>query len=147
MNLPIKLLGSLAVAGMVAAGGTAFTATGITRTAVDASRQIGGVVSQTVDGAVMSAVDYTSDVDGKVTKVTVTLAAPIAATSTITLDAFSNSGLTVALGPTTINSDITPSGASAGSVYVFELDTALEGDGLGTTALRGIKVTVVGNNS
>jgi hypothetical protein len=144
MNLPIKLLGSLAVAGLVAAGGTAFTATGVDHTAVNATRQIGGEVSQTVDGAVMTAIDYTSDAaTGNVTVVTVTFGAELQAGSTIELDAFSDSGMVT---PLSLNSDIAKDAASAGAVYVFKLDSAVEADGLGTTLLRAIKVTVVGNN-
>ena len=57
MNTIVKTLGALVIAGTVAAGGSAFTAGGLTNDA-DPSQFIGGTVAQTVDGATLDAVAY-----------------------------------------------------------------------------------------
>jgi hypothetical protein len=57
MRTSTKLIGAVAVAGLVAAGGSAFTATGITNNA-GSTQYIGGTVSQDVTGATLSSVTY-----------------------------------------------------------------------------------------
>jgi hypothetical protein len=57
MRTSSKIIGAVAVAGLVAAGGSAFTATGLARTA-PASQYVGGTVSQSVTGATLSDVSY-----------------------------------------------------------------------------------------
>jgi hypothetical protein len=57
MRSALQLLGGVAVAGVVATGSTAFTATGVTTNA-GAAQFVGGVVSQTVSGATLSSVGY-----------------------------------------------------------------------------------------
>jgi hypothetical protein len=52
-----KLLGAVAVAGVIAAGGSAFTGTGVTSTAA-ASQFVGGTVQQAVTGATLNDVSY-----------------------------------------------------------------------------------------
>lgn len=52
-----KLFGAVAVAGIVAASGSAFTGTGLTRSA-PATQYVGGTVSQSVTGAILSSVSY-----------------------------------------------------------------------------------------
>jgi hypothetical protein len=52
-----KLLGAVAVAGIVAASGSAFTGTGLSTTAGD-SQFVGGQVSQTVTGATLANIKY-----------------------------------------------------------------------------------------
>ncbi|WP_229073933.1 hypothetical protein [Actinoplanes sp. DH11] len=54
----IQLLGGLAVAGVVAAGGAAFTASGVESTVATPSALIGGAVTHNVVGAVMSGITY-----------------------------------------------------------------------------------------
>jgi hypothetical protein len=57
MRNSIKFLGALAVAGLVAAGGSAFTGAGLTSSA-PADQFIGGSVSQTVSGAILTSTKY-----------------------------------------------------------------------------------------
>ena len=57
MRNSIKFLGALAVAGLVAAGGSAFTAGGLIRSA-PADQFIGGSVSQTITGATLLTTQY-----------------------------------------------------------------------------------------
>jgi hypothetical protein len=52
-----KIVGAVLAAGVVAAGASAFTATGLADTA-PAAQFIGGTVSQTVTGATLTGVDY-----------------------------------------------------------------------------------------
>lgn len=68
MRMSIKLLGAVAVAGLVAAGGSAFTGTGVTNNA-GATQFVGGQVSQSVAGATLSSVAYTFAGDGSNTAV------------------------------------------------------------------------------
>jgi hypothetical protein len=57
MRKSTKFLGALAVAGLVAAGGSAFTSTGVTNNA-GPTQFIGGTVSQSVTGATISTIAY-----------------------------------------------------------------------------------------
>ncbi|MBK5306252.1 MAG: hypothetical protein JJD92_06140 [Frankiaceae bacterium] len=57
MLLNRKLLGAVVLVGVVAATGSAFTATGVTNNA-GASQFIGGTISQSVKGATLSSVAY-----------------------------------------------------------------------------------------
>ncbi|WP_127497653.1 hypothetical protein [Actinoplanes solisilvae] len=87
MNLlSIKLLGSLAVAGMVAAGGTAFTASGVDLGVVSSSQVVGvGSVEQTVTGATVESIVY-GTTGGLVDNVTVTFVDPLQAGAIVTLN-------------------------------------------------------------
>lgn len=71
-----KLIGAVAVVGILAAGGSAFTATGLTSTA-GASQFIGGTVSQAVTGATLNGITYgfTDATNTAVDTVTLTFAA------------------------------------------------------------------------
>jgi hypothetical protein len=60
MRSMLQLLGGVAVAGAVAAGATAFTATGLTST-IAASPVAGGKVSQSIQGAELTAASITMD--------------------------------------------------------------------------------------
>jgi hypothetical protein len=60
MRSMLQLLGGVAVAGAVAAGTTAFTATGLATNA-GASGFVGGTISQTVTGATLSSITYHTD--------------------------------------------------------------------------------------
>jgi hypothetical protein len=53
MRKSTKFLGALAVAGLLAAGGSAFTSTGVTNNA-GATQFVGGTISQNVTGATLS---------------------------------------------------------------------------------------------
>jgi hypothetical protein len=57
MLITTKILGALAVSGLVAAGGAAFTGTGVTNSA-GSNQFVGGTVSQGVTGATLSGVVY-----------------------------------------------------------------------------------------
>jgi hypothetical protein len=57
MRKSTKFLGAVAVAGLIAAGGSAFTGTGVTNGA-GATQFVGGTVSQSVTGATLSSVTY-----------------------------------------------------------------------------------------
>src|SRR5690349_11214 len=52
-----KLIGAAAVAAVVAAGGSAFTGTGVTDNAA-ASQFVGGTVSQSITGATLNDISY-----------------------------------------------------------------------------------------
>jgi hypothetical protein len=52
-----KILGAVAVAGLVAATGSAFTGTGLSNSA-GAAQFVGGTVSQTVSGATLTDISY-----------------------------------------------------------------------------------------
>jgi hypothetical protein len=54
----LQLLGGVAVAGVVAAGTTAFTGAGVTPTTTGANSFVGGVATQQVYGATVSNVAY-----------------------------------------------------------------------------------------
>jgi hypothetical protein len=59
MGTVAKVLGALAVAGVAASGGTAFTGAGLTAGGTAASAQyIGGTVSQDVTGATLNTIAY-----------------------------------------------------------------------------------------
>lgn len=57
MRKSVKIAIATAFAGLVAAGGAAFTATGITNT-VEPNQFVGGTVTQTVEGATLATVTY-----------------------------------------------------------------------------------------
>jgi hypothetical protein len=58
MTTKKKILGAAAVAGVVAASGSAFTGGGLSNTATQ-DQFVGGTTSQTVHGATLTAVSYT----------------------------------------------------------------------------------------
>ncbi len=76
MRNMLQLLGGVAVAGAVAAGATAFTASGVTST-IGSTSVVGGKLSQTIVGAEMTAATFTVDSAGnnedRVTGVNLTL--------------------------------------------------------------------------
>lgn len=99
-TLSFKLLGAVAVAGLVAAGGTAFTATGLTSSAPDAA-VIGGTIAQTVDGAELSSVAYMDGVvasTGLVDTVVLTFASALPTNASVTLKASSDAAGTLIAG-------------------------------------------------
>jgi hypothetical protein len=61
MRSMLQLLGGVAVAGAVAAGSTAFTASGLTNTVTGQTTFIGGSVTHAVTGAVMTGITFTAD--------------------------------------------------------------------------------------
>jgi hypothetical protein len=90
MNTKHKLFGAVAVAGAIAASGSAFTGTGVATSGQAASAQfVGGTVSQSVTGATLTAIAYSfADTTSK------TLVNSIALTFASTAD-----GRTVAVAP------------------------------------------------
>lgn len=65
MRKSFKLVGGLAIVGLVAAGSAAFTATGVTTQGQAADPQfIGGTISQEVDGATLDSIVYGFAVGG-----------------------------------------------------------------------------------
>ncbi len=59
MRNSTKLFGAVAAAALVAAGGSAFTGTGVTTSGQAATAQfVGGTVSQSVTGATLSGIEY-----------------------------------------------------------------------------------------
>jgi hypothetical protein len=125
MNLPIKLLGSLAVAGMVAAGGNAFTATGFTTNA-PGTAVLGGTVTQNAIGAVMQSVVYqdggVASTTGLVDTILVTFTTNLPTTATVKLTAYDGVA-------SPISGDVNLVSAEAGgggSTYTFTLGTLNE---------------------
>ena len=88
MRSALQLLGGIAVAGAVAAGSTAFTASGITATTTAGASFLGGTVSQGVDGATVGSVvfHFTSAANTSIDSVTITFtdAAATGKTATVT---------------------------------------------------------------
>lgn len=76
MILSTKILGALAVAGLVAGGGAAFTASGLSFGAGENDKElVGGTVTQTVEGATVESIVYgfaDPGVNTQTNKVTVT---------------------------------------------------------------------------
>ena len=132
MNLlPIKLLGALAVAGLVAVGGNAFTASGVNRGTVAASQVVGvGTVDQTVTNATLDTVNYVTD-GSNVTSVEVTFAAPLQSGATVKLAAYAGGSSTPATGDEELAASGTP------PEYVF----TLADDGLPNLSKISITVT------
>lgn len=99
-----KLLGAVAVAGLVATTGTAFTAGGLAReSSFDGSDFLGGEVTQTVTGATLSDVAYVADASGtSVTAINLTFVSALDASAQVVTVDVNNSG-----------SPITCTGASA----------------------------------
>jgi hypothetical protein len=108
-----KILGAVAVAGLVAATGSAFTGTGLTRTA-PAAQFVGGTVSQAVTGATLSQIQYafSDGTNTAVNGITLTFAAgadgkdvSVATTGgsggTFTCTAVASNASTCAFAPTT----------------------------------------------
>jgi hypothetical protein len=81
MKISTKILGAVAVAGLVATGGSAFTAGGLTLAAEKQTAFIGGTVSQTVTGASLESIvyGYFSVADAKISSVTLTFIGPSSA--------------------------------------------------------------------
>ena len=87
MNTKHKLFGALAVAGIVAASGSAFTGAGLTNNAA-ASQFVGGSVSQSVTGATLDSIHYVTDTSGtSVTAVNLVFADGSADSKTVTATA------------------------------------------------------------
>jgi hypothetical protein len=127
MNTKHKLFGALAVAGVVAASGSAFTGTGLGNTA-PATQFVGGTVSQTVTGATLTGITY-SFADGPAN----TLVSSIALAFSTTAD-----GRTVA---------VTPAGGTGAFTCTDVASNAstcsfVTGSATGYLGLTGIDVTV-----
>jgi hypothetical protein len=76
MRKSTQIMGAIAVAGLVAAGTSAFTASGITNNA-GASQFVGGTVSQSITGATLSTIAYgfsDAPANSAITSVTLTFA-------------------------------------------------------------------------
>jgi hypothetical protein len=132
--LSIKLLGAVAVAGLVAAGGTAFTATGLTSSA-PAAAVIGGTIPQTVNGADLSSVAYMDGAvasTGLVDTVVLTFGSALPTTASVTLKASSDAIGTVIAG----NENLTC--VQGGDLAVFTCTLAAAN----TATLGRIDVTV-----
>ncbi|MDT7550389.1 MAG: hypothetical protein QOE84_2783 [Actinomycetota bacterium] len=129
MNTKHKLFGALAVAGVIAASGSAFTGTGLGNTA-PATQFVGGTVSQTVTGATLAGIAY-SFADAPAN----TLVNSIALTFTTTAD-----GRTVAVAPAggtggTFTCTAVSSNASTCTFAAADTET-------GYLGLTGLAVTV-----
>jgi hypothetical protein len=119
--LSFKLLGAVAVAGLVAAGGTAFTASGVAfnGTSATGTQLVGaGSVTQTVDGAVVESVVYGTTA-GEVDTVTVTFTTDLPTGASVSL-----TGNSVGEGPLSSTLGSEPDPGLTGP-YVFTLSTAV----------------------
>jgi hypothetical protein len=81
MKYPMKFLtkffGAVAVAGLIASGGAAFTAAGLTLSAGQEAKFVGGTVSVGVSGANIATIAYTSDASTTgIIKITLTFTSP-----------------------------------------------------------------------
>ena len=127
------LLGAAALTGAVFATGSAFTATGIERTA-PATQFLGGTVAQSVTGATLSTLDYTffDTTNTEVTAITLTFADSNA------------DGATVSLTPSGTGPGTFTCGDVSGTTSICSFVPATAEDGY--AGLTGISITV-GNTS
>lgn len=115
MHKNAKIVGAVAVAGVVAATGSAFTATGLTNTA-GATQFVGGTVSQGVTGATLSNVAYTfsGTSNTAVTKIDLTFAAGVDTKAvTVALTGADNDTFTC----TAITSNVSTCSTAVGGSY------------------------------
>lgn len=131
MRTPAKVLVGLAFAGAALAAGSAATGAGVTNSA-PSSQFIGGTVSQTVVGATLDTIHYTTDTVGSAYGVTGV---------TLTFHDDHSDGATVAL---TATSDDGGSGTfTCGNVVAStNVSTCTIATGTVITGLSGITVTV-----
>ncbi|GAA1814499.1 hypothetical protein HC028_26355 [Planosporangium flavigriseum] len=131
MRKSFKVAGGLAVAGIIAASGSAFTATGLATSGTAAAPQfVGGSISQTVDGADLSEIAYgfTDDTKTAVDSITLTFAA-VPDGKTVTAEATGgNNGTFTCTNTATLVSTCT---------YAAGADTKTA-----TTGITSLKVTV-----
>ena len=128
MNL-LQILGGVAVAGVVAAGATAFTASGvansITQTA-DASVFLGGTIGQSVTGAEVTGITFTNVVPGVVTKIDLALVAE---------DMTDLSGHTVTVLVTAAGGTATAVTCTTANDLSFACDPAVDWTGISNVAI------------
>jgi len=95
MSVAIKFLGAVAVAGIVAAGGSAFTAAGLSSTVDATTQMVGGTVNQNVYGATLSGIEYgvTAEASGRINQVTLSFSGSSAELNA--LDALDADAITV----------------------------------------------------
>lgn len=87
MNTKHKLFGAVAVAGVIAASGSAFTGAGLSNNAAT-SQFVGGSVSQSVSGATLDSIHYVTNTSGTlVTAVNLVFTDDSADTKTVTATA------------------------------------------------------------
>jgi hypothetical protein len=138
--LSIKVLGALAVAGLFAAGGSAFTAAGMSAGAETQPAFIGGTVSQSIStGAELDTVAYHATGNGSVDTITFTFVANAAnADREVTLVATGETGSfsCTNVGDNTLGEE----GVALPNVSVCTNDAP-------TTGLSGIAVTVHGDET
>jgi hypothetical protein len=89
MRNSTKLFGAVAVAGLVAAGGSAFTAT----STIDSSQKYVGAVSQAISGVTVTNVNYTVGADDTTTAIDFAVAQVLAAGDSVSASV--NSGTPV----------------------------------------------------
>jgi hypothetical protein len=143
----LQMIGGVAVAGAVAAGTTAFTASGLTSTITGAKVVVGGkVAQQTVVGAVLSAATFTVDSANSnydnVTGVNLTLAGASGATlSTSSVVKATITGTASGTGATTTPAFTVTCSNSTATVWLCPLGGAVATDYY--TAVSALDVTVV----
>jgi hypothetical protein len=120
MRKSTKFIGALAVAGLVAAGGSAFTSIGLTNNA-PSSVFVGGTVSQSVTGASLNSIVYTYAPDGSNTIINsfaATFAAGVADGHVVSTVVTGTSGAWSCTVITTLVSTCTNATPSAGATSV-----------------------------
>jgi hypothetical protein len=136
MNLlSIKLLGATAVAGLVAVGGSAFTASGVTGPAIG-SQAIGvGSVSQSVTGATLSTVHYNTTGED-VNSIDLVFADALQLGSDVDLGIYTDAGVTAFPSAAVVcvdgNADLT----------TYSCTVTKNADSVTSTSLKQITVTV-----
>lgn len=123
MRSSTKLFGALAISGLVAVAGSAFTAT----STIDAAKQHVGATSQTVSGVSVANVSYTTDAGTDVTSavsfhVTQDLTAADTVTATLT---GTTTGATPAPGTSSTTCTRTALGAGLGTDLACSFSTTL----------------------
>jgi hypothetical protein len=96
MRITTKFFGAVAVAGLVAAGGSAFTAT----SAIDSGQKYVGAVGQTISGVHVNNVSYTVGASDTTTAVDFGVAEILAAGDTVSASV--NGGTAVVCTPTAV---------------------------------------------
>src|SRR5215203_435784 len=97
MSVAMKVLGAVSVAGVIATGGSAFTAAGLSNTVDAGTQMVGGTVSQSVYGATLSGIEYgvTAEGTGRINQITLSFSGGAAELDA--LEALSADAVTVAM--------------------------------------------------
>ena len=147
MRKSSKIISAAAIAVLAAAGGTAFTGTGVTNSA-GSTQYVGGTVSQTVNGATLTNVSYTFvDPLAKTHVATIVLTLDGANARTVDVKANSDEAVDLSFGGTIVagvgigSGTVTQTGTTTAGTVTFA-PTIAGGGILGYPSLNSLDITV-----